>query len=266
MAMLRLEHTGGLELDSTLDCGQCFRWNADENGIYTGVAFGYPARVWTENGRVYLRSAAPDELWREYFDLDRDYGAICEKLETDSQLRRAISEYGGIRILRQNTWEALCSFIISQNNNIPRIKGIIERLCATFGDDLGNGDFSFPTAEVLAKCNVDDLAPLRSGFRAKYIIDAAQKVACGEVNLHMLATEDMDVCRAELIKIKGVGAKVAECTLLYGCGRIEAFPVDVWVKRIMAEMYPDGLPECTSGVEGIAQQFLFHWRRNTEII
>ena len=82
----------------------------------------------------------------------------------------------------------------------------------------------------------------------------------------MLATENMDVCRAELIKIKGVGAKVAECTLLYGCGRIEAFPVDVWVKRIMAEMYPDGLPECTSGVEGIAQQFLFHWRRNTEII
>ena len=234
-----------LNIVKTFECGQCFRWNADENGIYTGVAFGYPARVWTENGRVYLRSAAPDELWREYFDLDRDYGAICEKLETDSQLRRAISEYGGIRILRQNTWEALCSFIISQNNNIPRIKGIIERLCATFGDDLGNGDFSFPTAEVLAKCNVDDLAPLRSGFRAKYIIDAAQKVACGEVNLHMLATEDMDVCRAELIKIKGVGAKVAECTLLYGCGRIEAFPVDVWVKRIMAEMYPDGLPECT---------------------
>ena len=263
---LNLAGADELNIVKTFECGQCFRWNADENGIYTGVAFGYPARVWTENGRVYLRSAAPDELWREYFDLDRDYGAICEKLETDSQLRRAISEYGGIRILRQNTWEALCSFIISQNNNIPRIKGIIERLCATFGDDLGNGDFSFPTAEVLAKCNVDDLAPLRSGFRAKYIIDAAQKVACGEVNLHMLATEDMDVCRAELIKIKGVGAKVAECTLLYGCGRIEAFPVDVWVKRIMAEMYPDGLPECTSGVEGIAQQFLFHWRRNTEII
>ncbi len=255
-----------LNIALTLDCGQAFRWAQKPNGAWHGVAEKRAVDIIQDGDKITVIGDTDENFWQTYFDLDRDYGAICEKLETDIQLRRAISEYGGIRILRQNTWEALCSFIISQNNNIPRIKGIIERLCATFGDDLGNGDFSFPTAEVLAKCNVDDLAPLRSGFRAKYIIDAAQKVAGGEVNLHMLATEDMDVCRAELIKIKGVGAKVAECTLLYGCGRIEAFPVDVWVKRIMAEMYPDGLPECTSGVEGIAQQFLFHWRRNTKII
>ena len=234
-----------LNIALTLDCGQAFRWAQKPNGAWHGVAEKRAVDIIQDGDKITVIGDTDENFWQIYFDLDRDYGAICEKLETDSQLRRAISEYGGIRILRQNTWEALCSFIISQNNNIPRIKGIIERLCAT---------------------NVDDLAPLRSGFRAKYIIDAAQKVACGEVNLHMLATEDMDVCRAELIKIKGVGAKVAECTLLYGCGRIEAFPVDVWVKRIMAEMYPDGLPECTSGVEGIAQQFLFHWRRNTEII
>ncbi|HAX84499.1 MAG TPA: hypothetical protein DCY15_08720 [Ruminococcaceae bacterium] len=255
-----------LDIALTLDCGQAFRWSPKPDGIWHGVVRDRAVDI-TQNGeKITVIGDTDESFWRTYLDLDRDYGAICEKLKSDKWLNRAISEYSGIRILRQDTWEALCSFIISQNNNIPRIKGIIERLCAAFGKDLGNGDFTFPDAEKLADCTVDDLAPLRAGFRAKYIIDAAQKVAGGEVDLDMLATENMDVCRAELIKIKGVGAKVAECTLLYGCGRIEAFPVDVWVKRIMAELYPEGLPECTFGIEGIAQQFLFHWRRNTEEI
>ena len=255
-----------LDIALTLDCGQAFRWVPKPYGIWHGVVRDRAVDI-TQNGeKITVIGDTDESFWRTYLDLDRDYGAICEKLKSDKWLNRAISEYSGIRILRQDTWEALCSFIISQNNNIPRIKGIIERLCAAFGRDLGNGDFTFPDAEKLADCTVDDLAPLRAGFRAKYIIDAAQKVAGGEVDLDMLATENMDVCRAELIKIKGVGAKVAECTLLYGCGRIEAFPVDVWVKRIMAELYPEGLPECTFNVEGIAQQFLFHWRRNTEEI
>ena len=230
------DEVDNLDIALTLDCGQAFRWVQKPNGAWHGVASSRAVDIMQDGEKITVIGDTDESFWRTYFDLDRDYGAICEKLKTDNWLNRAISEYGGIRILRQDTWEALCSFIISQNNNIPRIKGIIERLCATFGGDLGNGNFSFPTAERLSKYSVDDLAPLRSGFRAKYIIDAAQKVADGEVNLNMLATEDMDSCRAELIKIKGVGAKVAECTLLYGCGRIEAFPVDVWVKRIMAEL------------------------------
>ena len=117
---------------------------------------------------------------------------------------------------------------------------------------------------MLAKCNVDDLAPLRSGFRAKYIIDAAQKVSRGEIDFDRIAAEGLDYGREELIKIKGVGAKVAECTLLYGFGKVDAFPVDVWVRRIMQELYPNGLPECAEGVRGIAQQYLFHWRRSRE--
>ena len=254
------------DLALTLDCGQAFRWGQRPNGAWHGVASSRAVDITQDGEKITVIGDTDEAFWRTYLDLDRDYGAICERLMTDGWLNRAISEYGGIRILRQDTWEALCSFIISQNNNIPRIKGIIERLCAAFGDDLGNGDFSFPAAERLAECSVDDLAPLRSGFRAKYIIDAAKKIADGEVKLDMLAVEDIDSCRAELIKIKGVGAKVAECTLLYGCGRIEAFPVDVWVKRIMSELYPDGLPECTVGVEGIAQQFLFHWRRQYKTI
>lgn len=259
------ENIDALDIGLTLDCGQAFRWAQKPNGAWHAVVDGRAVDIEQQGGTITVTGDSDEKFWRDYLDLDRDYAAICEKLKEDKWLNRAVTEYGGIRILRQDTWEALCSFIISQNNNIPRIKGIIERLCATFGDDLGNGDFSFPSAERLAECSVEELSPLRAGFRAKYIIDAAQKVADGTVELSPLAYEDMDKCREELMKIKGVGAKVAECTLLYGCGRIEAFPIDVWVKRIMSELYPEGLPECTEGVEGIAQQFLFHWRRNTEI-
>lgn len=256
-----------LNIGLSLDCGQAFRWSEKEEGIWHGIAFGRAVDICQQGDTVTVSGDVRDgdeKLWTDYFDLDRDYASICKTLQSDSYLNKAINEYSGIRILKQDEWEALCSFIISQNNNIPRIKGIIERLCIAFGEDLGNGDFSFPSAEKLAVLTVEDLSPLRSGFRAKYIIDAAQKVTSGEVNLKKMLTCDMDEARTELIKIKGVGAKVAECTLLYGCGRVEAFPVDVWVRRIMAELYPEGLPACTKDVEGIAQQYLFHWRRNLD--
>lgn len=256
-----------LSIPLTLDCGQAFRWSEKSDKKWHGVAFSKAVDVCREDDKLILEGdfAKDDaELWAKYFDLDRDYASICEKLKDDEHLNKAIGAYPGIRILQQDSWEALCSFIISQNNNIPRIKGIIERLCANFGEDLGNGDFTFPSAEALARLTVDDLSPLRAGFRAKYIIDAAQKVANGEVDISKLSSCNIDEAREELVKIKGVGAKVAECTLLYGCGRVDAFPVDVWVRRIMAELYPEGLPECTEGVEGIAQQYLFHWRRNVE--
>jgi N-glycosylase/DNA lyase len=123
------------------------------------------------------------------------------------------------------------------------------------------GESTFPSAEKIASAGIEALAPLRAGFRAKYIIDAAEKVSSGEVDLKKIAASPLDEGRDELIKIKGVGEKVAQCALLYGFGKIDAFPVDVWVKRIMAELYPDGLPECTNGVRGIAQQYLFHWYR-----
>ena len=254
-----------LSVPLTLDCGQAFRWSEKSDGSWHGVACSKAVDIVQDGDKITVKGCfdeGDDALWAEYFDLGRDYDKICEKLKTDSCLKTAIEAYPGIRILKQEPWEALCSFIISQNNNIPRIKGIVERLCANFGNDLGGGDFTFPSAERLSVLSVDDLAPLRSGFRAKYIIDAAQKVASGEVDLKKLSVCDIDEAREELIKIKGVGAKVAECTLLYGCGRVDAFPVDVWVRRIMSELYPEGLPECCDGVEGIAQQYLFHWRRN----
>ena len=245
-----------------LDCGQAFRWSLCDESIWHGVAFGKYIKIQqTENEIIFYNCDEKDfnELWKPYFDLDLDYKKILSAY-TDKHLVTAINEFDGIRILRQEPWEALCSFIISQNNNIPRIKGIIERLCDSFGNGE-KGKKSFPTAEVISKLSVEDLSPIRAGFRAKYIIDAAQKVVNGEVDFEKIKSSSIEFGREELQKIKGVGAKVAECTLLYGFHKIEAFPVDVWVKRIMAEMYPDGLPECTKGTEGIAQQYLFHWRR-----
>ncbi len=248
-----------------LDCGQAFRWE-NIDGVWHGVVKNRVLDVEeTENGVAFYTSEEDfNNIWVDYFDLKRDYEGILSKISQDESIKMAVEEFCGIRILNQDPWETLCSFIISQNNNIPRIKGIINRLCENFGEPLGNGDYSFPSAEVLSKLSLDDLAPLRAGFRNKYILDAAQKVANGEVDLEKLKDMPIEDARQELLKIKGVGAKVAECALLYGCRHIEAFPVDVWVKRVMSELYEDGLPECTEGFEGIAQQYLFHWRRNSQ--
>lgn len=252
----------------SLDCGQAFRWNEVKNGIWHGVAGGRSLDVEEKNGKVILRNTSVndfDSFWKNYFDLERDYDSIRARLCTDEHLRKAIEYCGGIHILRQEPWEALCSFIISQNNNIPRIKGIIDRLCRLLGEDLGNGDYAFPTPEAVLAAGVDGLAPIRSGFRAKYIIDAARLVASGELDLDAISEMPLGAAEEELKKIKGVGPKVAQCALLYGFGRMDAFPIDVWVKRILSELYPEGMPECTLGCEGIAQQYLFHWRRTAEI-
>lgn len=250
----------------TLDCGQAFRWSVLGDGSVRGIAFGRALTLREADGGVLLCGVDEKDfdLWRDYFDLERDYSAICEGFRADGSLAKAVDYCYGIRILRQEPWEALCSFIISQNNNIPRIKGIIDRLCRLLGDNIGGDDFAFPSPERVLAAGVEGLAPIRAGFRAKYIIDAAQKLCSGEVDMEKARLLPLDEAQNELIKIKGVGAKVAQCALLYGLGRADAFPVDVWVKRIMAEMYPHGLPECTRGCEGIAQQYLFHWRRNAQ--
>lgn len=246
-----------------LDCGQAFRWKQNENGEWHGVAFGKSLRIKQDGDiTVFYNTSTEDfeNIWRGYFDLDRDYEKIISSY-TEENLKTACESYPGIRILGQDGWEAICSFIISANNNIPRIKGIIERLCENFGDDIGNG-FSFPSPQRLAVVTVEDLSVVRAGFRAKYIIDAAAKITSGEVDLEKIKHLPFDEAKSELLKIKGVGEKVAQCSLLYGFGRLEAFPVDVWVKRILAELYPNGLPECIEkDTIGIAQQYLFHWRR-----
>jgi len=252
------------DLGAILDCGQCFQWEQRGEGCYAGVALGRALVVEQKEDRVLLRDTTLrefQEVWRGYFDLDRDYGEVKAILETDEAMAAAVAFCPGMRVLRQDPWEALCSFIISQNNNIPRIKGIVERLCRAFGDPLPGGSFAFPPPRRLAERTVEDLAELRSGFRAKYILDAARLTASGELELEPLYTMELDKARGSLMAIKGVGPKVAECALLYGFGRAECVPVDVWIKRALAQLYLEGFPPAFSPIAGIGQQYLFHYMR-----
>lgn len=255
-------------LKQTLDCGQAFRFS-ESNGIWQGVVGDRLLKMkQTDGGVLFYDIAAADfvKKFYDYFTLGFDYAALQQELCADDTLKKAIDFAGGIRLLKQDKWETLCSFIISQNNNIPRIKGIISRLCGAFGNNIsGSDEYTFPTAEKIAALSLDDLAPLRSGFRAKYILDAAQKVSNGEIDFDLLETAPLDDARAELMKIKGVGPKVAECALLFSCGRFDAFPLDVWMKRVMAVLYPNGLPQCAEQYKGIAQQYLFHYSRSIKL-
>ncbi|MFT9076160.1 DNA-3-methyladenine glycosylase family protein [Ethanoligenens sp.] len=244
--------------------GQCFRWERQPDGVWAGIAHGRRLRLRKDGEDLLLIGASIDEmdtLWRRYFDLDRDYTAIRTAFLQDTPLARAVAFAPGLRLLRQEPWETLCSFILSQNNNIPRIKGIIDRLCTAFGTPIPGGGFTFPLPEALAGLSVEELAPVRCGFRAKYVLDAARKVVDGTVQLEQLSAMPLDDARAALQTIHGVGPKVADCALLFGCGRLDCFPVDVWVRRILAAYYPNGFPEALRPLGGIAQQFLFHYER-----
>lgn len=260
-----LKNVNCLDIEISVFCGQAFRWKKNEKGFLVGTVKGKTAVIEKTEEGYFFHSCSEEEfreIWYDYFDLDTDYAEICEKISPDESIKKAVEMYYGIRILKQEPWEALCSFIISQNNNIPRITGIIDRLCSMYGEKNEKGEYSFPSYERLKGLTVEDLAPLRAGFRSKYILDAAEKLCNKELDLQKIYSITIDEGRNELMKIKGVGPKVAECTLLYGFSKKEAFPIDVWVKRILSELYPKGLPDCIKGSEGIAQQYLFHWRRN----
>ena len=203
------------------------------------------------------------KIWYKYFDLETDYKKIGENITTlHPILKKAYIECSGIRILRQEPWETLCSFIISQNNNIPRIKKIIKSLCDLFGDKIENSkEKSFPSSEVISKLNLEDLEPIRSGFRAKYILDAARKVSSKIVDFNKIENLDYIDAKNELMKIKGVGPKVADCVLLYGFHRLEAFPEDVWIKKVMNKFFKNESPKIFGEYAGIAQQYLYHYSR-----
>ena len=255
-------------LPQTLDCGQAFRWKEKENGIWCGVAFGkYLEIEILKDGTVVLYNTSQEDfnnLWADYFDFSRDYVDIINKISKNEILKTA-AQYGkGIRILNQEPWETLCSFIISQNNNIKRIKGIISRLCENFGENI-NGYYTFPTAEKIATLTLDDLAILRSGFRAKYILDAAKKVASSEINLYSLKDLSLNEARTELMKIKGVGPKVADCALLFSHRHINAFPKDVWIKRALQILFNGELPTEAQEYAGIVQQYIFFYARETKL-
>lgn len=255
-----------LQLKKTFECGQCFRWNADENGVYFGVANGKALKIWQENDLIICDASSEDIIfWRDYFDLDADYEESSLRF-TEPEYLQICADFGkGIRILRQEPWEALCSFIISQCNNIPRIKKIISALCSGFGEPLPYGLYSFPAPEKLAVLSENDLAPLKSGYRAAYILNAARAICDGSLDLDLLISMPSEEAFAEIKKIHGIGDKVANCFMLYGLHRMDRFPIDVWMKRALERHFPKNFDPATLGAfAGLAQQYIFYYARTNE--
>ena len=256
-------HIPGFSLIDSLDCGQCFRFEQQPDGRVCGMAGNHFLSAYQQGDQIIFEHMTEQEFetfWKDYLDLDTDYQEIQKVICQDKTVAAACEYAGGIHILRQDSWEALCSFILSQNNNIPRIKGIISRLCENFGEKTEYG-YAFPTIQQLSQCKLEDLSVLRAGFRAKYLLDAIQKINSGEVDLERVRTADFPQAKEELLKICGVGTKVADCALLFGFYRLESFPIDVWMKRVMQYFYPNGFPEYAKPYAGIAQQYLFHYIR-----
>lgn len=263
---IEVPQQAAFDLEQTLSCGQCFRWEKQGDRRFFLFFGGKSLTVWEDlqTQTVVFEGVSEEEflsVWADYFDLRTDYDAIRQTLSgCGPVLEEAAAFAPGIRILRQDPWEALCTFIISQNNNIPRIKGIVARLCENFGAPVSGG-FAFPAPTALAGLSPEDLAPLRCGFRAAYLCSAARLVADGTVDLEQLRTLPLPAAREMLQQIHGVGPKVAECVLLYGLHRLECFPMDVWMKRVMARLFP-GKDETFFGpYAGVAQQYLFHYSR-----
>lgn len=263
---LKLKNFENIDLVQTFECGQCFRWQKNSENSYTGIFEGKKLELSQLTPNTIILSTDMSDfkkIWYKYFDLETDYKKIGENITTlHPILKKAYIECSGIRILRQEPWETLCSFIISQNNNIPRIKKIIKSLCDLFGDKIENSkEKSFPSSEVISKLNLEDLEPIRSGFRAKYILDAARKISSKIVDFKKIKNLDYIDAKNELMKIKGVGPKVADCVLLYGFHRLEAFPEDVWIKKVMNKFFKNESPKIFGEYAGIAQQYLYHYSR-----
>ena len=273
----------GFDVTKTFDCGQCFRFEPVENSRheqeFAGVACGKMISVAQDGDTIYIYNSDESDfynIWQSYLGLDIDYDRICEDITSRSDnaaLREAVRVGQGIRILSQEYWETVCSFIISQNNNIPRIKKIIAALSEKYGERIDARGmekhgapegvvYAFPTAERLRDAGVDNIFALKTGFRAKYIVDAAQKCTDGTVQLDKIS-EMPTASAAEVLKrIKGVGDKVAACSLLFGFDKLDAFPVDVWIKKVIARYFGEDFTSASLGpYAGIAQQYLFYYER-----
>ncbi len=258
------------------ECGQCFRYKKEQDDSYTLVAHGKVINVSLKNESIIIKNATDNDIsdiWYNYFDLATDYKSIKNALKKDKHLKESLIFGNGIRILNQDLWECIISFIISANNNIPRIQGILDRFCQRYGEKINafnNTYYSFPDAEKIKEIKKEDLAFLRAGYRDSYLIDAILKVSSNEVDLQKIKNMTTNEAKSELLKIKGVGNKVADCILLFGNGRHETFPVDVWVKRSMATIYADEIGDAKicdfanfkfGKLAGYAQQYLFYYMR-----
>ena len=280
---LVIKKIDAFELKDIFDCGQCFRWNENPDGSYTGVVKYGVLNVNCDNKNIYFKGNLDCDIEtfvNKYFDLDRDYEEIKSKLSRIDEYMENSIKYGkGIRILNQDLWETIISYIISANNNIPRIKGIIERLSKKYGTKVeleGNEYYLFPTAEQLKDVTVAEYRALGLGFRDIRLFETTQMINSGDDDLEELyKMKTLDV-RERLLKLSGVGPKVADCILLFSdLKRFDIFPIDVWVRRVMNDLYiknPDEKKVSNKVINkvafekfgedaGLAQQYLFYWRR-----
>lgn len=254
-----------LNLDNTFGCGQTFRWRKLEGGTFIGNVEGRSVRAWMEGNQLCLDGAQPadEAYWRHYFDLESDYAQQLAPV-MDAHLRSAMEECPGIRLLNQPFYETLCSFILSANNNIRRITGIVERFCAIAPQDE-NGLHAFPTPEAVLRAGRSWLDSIGAGYRAPYLWEAAHRMADGFDGKALMNMDYESACRC-IRQFSGVGEKVADCVLLFSCGHRDAFPVDTWVEKLLRQWY--GLSGSRTQLKrqamahfgewgGVAQQYLF---------
>ncbi len=278
---LILKDVDCFELDHIFDCGQCFRWNKQEDGSYIGVIGSGVLQV-SKNNVCFEGVIDGDinSIVYDYFDLGTDYNVFKNELsKIDDNMKKSIEFGSGIRILNQDLWEMIISFIISANNNIPRIKGIIDRISKRVGKRLewrGKEYYLFPTISEMASLSVADFRELGAGFRDKRLYKTTQMILNGEVSLEFLEKcNDTALIREELLKLDGVGEKVADCIMLFALKRFDSFPIDVWVRRVMNTLYihnedetkvskkdiNNAANELFGDIRGMAQQYLFYWAR-----
>lgn len=279
-----LENAVDFDLKDIFTCGQCFRFNETGDCEYTGTAFGRTVRISQLGNRVVFHNTSEADfrnVWFDYFDLGRDYSAIkAQLLKADDNVMKNAVRYGsGIRILKQELWETVVSFIISASNNIPRIKKIIGLLCENFGEKHyyeGNVYFSFPQPKVIANLSENDLSVIRAGFRTKYILACAKAVDSGEFDLASLFELSTADAKKALMSLSGIGNKVSDCILLFALNRFDSFPIDVWIKRIVEFCYFENREQSIKTISefaserfgalgGIAQQYLFYYAHDLRI-
>lgn len=274
-----LENVSNFNLDRILGYGEGNRWNKEDDGSYTGVVKGKILNVAQDDKKVYFNNTDLKDfqnIWFEYFDLDRDYNEINNKLKSmDNYISRAVDYLRGMRILNQDEWEMMITFIISANNSMTMLQKVVENLSEKFGDYLGEYKgrkyYAFPTPKQLSLASLEDIRSCKTGYRDKYIKSAADNIVNNDINIYKFKELNTEKCIEELKKFDGVGAKVADCIALFGMKKYDTFPMDVWMKRIMKEFY---IKEDMSvekirkysidkfgELSAFVQQYLFHYVR-----
>ena len=258
--------------EHTFSCGQCFRWEKQEDGSFIGVANGQAVRITADGETVTIDGITEEDytsFWEKYLDAKRDYSGIKKAVNINETMNKSIQFGYGIRILRQEFFETLISFIISQRSSIPKIKSCVNKLCELCGEKTefeGKIYYAFPTPEKVAGLSEESLREIGVGYRAPYILKAAEAVLSGEIDSSLLEKADTPSAREKLLSLYGVGDKVCDCVLLFSLGKYDLFPSDVWIKRVMAEEFESETAKETGESEfglysGFAQQYLFYWRK-----